>query len=589
MNLPIPPTEIPSARKYSRSFHAEQGKKFHSRDSFTIQIPPISNTYLTKDVKLFFDFEMIYQEASTETLVKLYDDLITTFGPISEEVEHEPQYIIHGNSFFGRDVNGNILPYRSTNQYTKPIPTMDINGPYGFIKRIQVHDYLGTTLIEDIQEHDLLTAQFADFWFKNDNFEVHRPRMSDLLEKYNNQTIVFKEPCSRFTALNDASFLNAPIACSVFNTKVNPLGTKFSLDIQPSPIYVRQQFSIDLFSFLGRLSDKYVPLHNGFKITFSLNDFNVPIVFNTCNGGNAVFYQRYYSGVPPKTYGVTQLNPSILSVDISNVHLSTDLLEISPELDGKVDKTILAHAWKYQKDFFPYSDFAVGYGLHDGVRTPFVKRITPNLRSVNKIFVGQRLQNINSGKQNLGFRVSNYNNESTLYYNKSVVSSQKGVLETYRGLQKTMNMYFDDYLSLKDFEVDEPYTVGTNAQQCMIVPYETRKLIAEYVSANVSTNPWWPGFEGISTYHVYLGVQAKDPLSFTYFTPIRQGRYLVAFDTRLPGELPNSVAGIDTEKAILEYELKTSETTCQRVDIDVFIEHDSFIFVDPGKSTSVSF
>lgn len=208
MELPREPTALPQARRYNRKFHAQQGKAFLQQDKVIIQIPRINHTYLTKDVKLHFDFDLSYLEASSQTWQNVASDLIGGFPTPATNIDG----LHHVTNFFSRDNDGVLITdnYRSINAYSKPIPTFDINGPYGLISRIQVYDYLGTTLLEDIPSHEVLTAQFADVWFDQENVDISRPRMVDETRRE-----VRKQPCSTIFPSSYNPYL-APISVSRF-------------------------------------------------------------------------------------------------------------------------------------------------------------------------------------------------------------------------------------------------------------------------------------------------------------------------------------------------------------------------------------
>lgn len=899
MELPREPTALPQARRYNRKFHAQQGKAFLQQEKVTIQIPRINHTYLTKDVKLHFDFDLSYLEASSNTWENVASDLIGSFPTPATNIDG----LNHVTNFFSRDNDGVLITdnYRPINSYSKPIPTFDINGPYGLISRIQVYDYLGTTLLEDIPSHEVLTAQFADVWFTEENVDIHRPRMVDETRRevrkqpcstifpssYDpylapisvsrfepiggwtltgtnkaypaiggkttlgsplsfssplsingtnnvfiindgfdaNITFVMPQPQSfsniddlvnylngffetpygiRFYATNDSrlaiwkdsgiytpyivatsggSTANAtfgfPVTQTFFSQDVNTQirilqGTKvttatiptgfyettvrlanavsnalppdftvvavgnyiqirhnrtftlddfldgstinqtlgFSLggatavqspitgyDIISAPVKVPTlHCQVDLFSFLGRFSDKFVPLHNGFQLVLTLSDFTDAVVFNTPFGDNSLHYRRYgkykfvkttdgdYDGlnddrivdgtndtlilqtsldktnpikiinIPHATYspttlsnkitqllspfivasfqpdglsddgwftlsstgdfkifststltsllgldselqnlesisdvdymGYTTLDSSITSAKISSVYLDTDLLEITPDLDGQVDKMVYAQAWKYQKDFFPYQDFTTA-NVSDGNRHPFVKRIIPDLKSITKVFVGQRpvIYPKSKGRQQLGFRIKNYTDSGRLLYNKTEVCSIHGAHEAYTKFKSALGKGLDDYLTMDDFETEEETAFGTNGNQLNILPEDrTTSFLVNIGDLPYATTGWWPGLSGISQ-----DASGNQTRFVQLLSTLFQGRFLLAFDTRIPGATANSIAGIDTTKSVLEYEIRSNSDTCWKVNIDVFVEHDSFIFVDPGKSTSVSF
>lgn len=586
MELPRDPTVIPQARRYEQTFPAIQGRAFKENDQIVINIPQTDKTYLTKNTKLHFTFTLEYYESRNGTLSNIASDINTASGD--------------SEAFWGSAATN------STNQlsrvYQKPIPTFDINGAHGLIQRLQVFSYLNNTLLEDIPSYDILTAQFADMWFKNDNTDIDRPMESvstPFIGNAYNDTQKKTPPIGLRQVLRQQPCANIyPSSSSIYTSSWN---VTYST---PATVYANKttvtvDCSLDLVSFLGLLSNKFVPLHNGFRIVLTLNKLASCIKFNTAFGNNLCVYENN----TPEIVGV-YLDPYISNGYITNVYLKSELLEISPELDEKVDKMVYAKGWKYQKDFFPYKDFSnKGIILADQDREPFIRQITPNLKSVTAVFVGQRPIYQNShfmmGKQELGFRLRNYTKGGKLRYNKtdvcSITSTQEA-WEAYSALQPNSSVMYSD------FALDEPDLYGTNGNQ-MIIPsssFHTQLLLESMGTFGIGSN-------GFFRYEYYfqcakqlksgdVGVTAFPPNMPTLTTKNQyrmstfyQGKYLLCFNTRIPGATENSVAGIDTSKAILEYELTPENDVCQKVVIDVFVEHDSFIHVDPGKSTSVTF
>ena len=556
MELPQDPTIIPQARRYETTFAAIQGRAFQEKDQITINIPQIDKTYLTKNVKLHFKFNLKYYESTPETLTAL----VTALGNTNAQ------------TFFSAESS-------TVRAFTKPIPTFDINGPYGLINRIQVYSYLNNTLLEDIPQHDLLTAQFADIWLKNDILDIDRPYIADtgpvvdqLASSYGGVTTSFqhmmrKQPCANIYGENT----------NIYSTGWN--GTYASNTFTRNQCSVTMEYSLDLFSFLGRFSDKFVPLHNGFKIVLTLNDFSKAIKFNTAYGNCLTFFMNS-SG---NTEGIL-LTPYLNGSTISNVYLKAELLEVSPELDDKVDKMVYTTSWKYQQDFFPYVDFTKsGTYVANVNREPFRRRILPDLRSITKVYVGQRpaFQNKTFGRQELGYRLRNYTKGGKLLFNKTEVATIASTREAWQMYQKHFVVAPDMYLRWSDFNLDEDDINGTEGNQFNVPGYS----FLNRSTTEKNSFAWFAGYAGIVN---AAGSSVTGAFTSRYST-LSQGRFLLCFNTRIPGAVGNSVAGIDTSKAILEYELTPENDVCQKVNIDVFIEHDSFIHVDPGKSTSVTF
>lgn len=585
MELPRDPTVIPQARRYEQTFPAIQGRAFRENDQISINIPQIDKTYLTKNTKLYFTFTLEYYESRNGTL-----------SNIASEIDSKG-----GNSagFWGLTTDTTRVMSRV---YQKPVPTFDINGAHGLIQRLQVFSYLNNTLLEDIPSYDILTAQFADVWFQNNNTDIDRPMESVSTpfagNPYNDNSvkvppigvrqILRQQPCANIY----------PPTSSIYTSPWN-VTLVSATSVTANLTTVTVNCSLDLVSFLGLFSDKFVPLHNGFKIVLTLNKLTSCIKFNTAFGNNLCVYNN------PAVENVgVYLDPYISNGYITNVYLKSELLEVSPELDEKVDKMVYAKSWKYQKDFFPYRDFSnKGTVVADHDREPFIKQITPNLKSVTAVFVGQRpiYQNPNfmMGKQELGYRLRNYTKGGNLFYNKTKVcsiTSTQEAWEAYCALQPNPCVLYSD------FNLDEPDINGTNGNQ-LVIPSSSlhTQLVFETLGLpGINSNPFFPYLY----YFACVKQLASGDVGSTSFPPnmptlttktqyrlstFSQGKYLLCFNTRIPGATENSVAGIDTSKAILEYELTPENDVCQKVIIDVFVEHDAFIHVEPGKSTSVTF
>jgi hypothetical protein len=575
MELPRQPTDLPQARRYERVFEAPRTKAFTEGEIITIEIPPINHTYLSKNNKLYFDFTLKYKEASQQTLASIYGDMINTMplkaGSLTEwetpieNTVYDANY--HWpNSYFSREfVNTNITT-NIANAFVKPFPSFDINGPYGLINRIRVYDFLGTTLLEDVQGHDVLTAMLADFDMKDDNFTMNRPWVSD---QTNTTTPprTRKFPCSLIRP-DDLEKLQNSFTLDqyegIFNAGLDMLG----VIIVPGTVTVTNTFALDLYSFMGKLSDKFVPLHNGFRIELTVNKALIPISFSTAFGDLTV---RYYNA--NDTYRTATLDPFIESMTLSNVYLKADLLEVSPDLDKNVDKVVHYQGFKYQQDFFPYPDFTK-VNISDETRPDFTKKINPPLLSLNKVIVGQRYAVNDVYRQKLSWRMKNYLSSLKLLYNKAIVASVSNVTETSQQAIQSFGTPIDYYLTMDDFNVEEPdINLTTKGVQFPIFTFNQYAALEAYLATYApSSARWFP----VNEFQKEL-------------TNFEQGKFMVVFNTRLPGTTGDTVGGINTNKASLEYQLSSSSDVCWKSFIDVFLQHDALLKVDPGKSTTVSF
>lgn len=571
MDTPRQPTSLPQARRYTRKFNAPRNKTFGEQETFIINIPPIDKTYLTKNTKLHFDFELNYYESTSATLASLFNELTAEQSPAG--AEDVPLKFPDG--FFDRAGNHSMI-----NAYTKPHPTLDINGAYGLIKRIRVYDFLGTTLLEDVQEHDVLTAMLSDFEFKDENMSINRPTYSD------GTNPIRKPPCS-FIDSGEFGQLLAPWTLATYPTLQQYATLPETVAdvtglISPGKVTLTSHYSLDLYSFLGKFSDKFVPLHNGFRIEFSINKASIPISFDTAYGGLKTYF-NYYSQDPATVSAKSvTLTPWIESIKLSNIYLKCDLLELSAEMDKGIDKVVHYQGFKYQLDSFSYSDFTEGLTVSDEKRSDFTKRISPSYLSLTKVFIGQRLVPTSLSEQKLGFRVKNYLDSGELLYNHAVIQTIENDHEAIDSIVSCFQTQMGNYLTMDDFGVEEPetYMFGTGGYQFPFFNKARRNVVDAFVADTTKEDyiHWWAGFNG-GVYHGEAHILGN----------MAQGKFLLAFDSRLPGTTPDTVGGIDTTKNILEYKIKSSSDVCHKVYIDVICQHDCLVNVEPGKSTTVSF
>jgi hypothetical protein len=574
MNLPQEPSKIPPVRRYQRSFYADRTKTFRGEEVVKIQIPPISKTYFTKDVKLHFDLDISYYENTTDNMQVIADTLTGT-GTGELNLRKSITY-----GFFGRAVDNTPNPntvYFQT--MSKPFPTLDINGPYGLINRIQVHDYLGTTLIEDIQSHDVLTAVMSDFMFTNDNVEIFRPEMSS--EEPTFGGAVFKPPASLpFNSVHEfEDFMMKP-----YNTTITWTTAPIVEPMKPVSI-PRYHATLDLFSFLGKLSQKFVPLHNGFTISFTLNRFDVPIGFS--NGGNPagvsppnnelVGFVRGYTGVNGQGVPNTSeslpvyFKPTLNEASIKNMYIKSTLIEVDQQLDDQIEKVVQCVGYKYQLDYFPNADT-------NEKQVELTRRLLPQLKSLRRVLVGQRPRFNPSDvrKQRLGFRVKNFIDKSALLFNKSIISSIESNLEAYNALRSCYGP-IDKYLTMSDFGVEYESNSQFGDQSWLMNTMKLREFL-NAIQIKLNSQADYSAFWFDASFY-------DREVSELYGN---QGKHLLCFDCVVPGSTANTVAGIDTSSNVVEYQLKSTKGV-ESVNIDVFLEHDAFVHVDPGKATAVSF
>jgi hypothetical protein len=428
-------------------------------------------------------------------------------------------------------------------------PALDTNGAYGFIRDIEVYDYMGSTVLEKVPRHDLLTSIFMDFEGANDQMQVPRPYGAE-----NNNLVIRKQPWS--SLFEDPAWpfeRDAPIYYNWSFTDPGKLDSTYPVLAESIKI-PKMHFVIDLYSFMGKLSQKFIPLHNGFTLKLHLNKTSDVVAFNTQLPSNVITMKFPTSSAGTAFEEVTQtMHPSIVASSFTNVYLKCDLITVSAEMDSKIEKTVFAKAFKYSLDTL----------------TSRTTRIPLEVASLTSVLISQRPNlGVNSWSQKFGFRVKNYIQGAQLLFNKAVVKDIASPYEAYEALKDAFDQRLDWWINREDWNVDivdqANYTCGMQGN--IISDRDLDSMDAD------------PGSYFVKTF------QYGDEHGVSH-----QGKFLLALDTRLPGYQESAVCGIDTRKELLEYRLIAGPESRSDVLIDVFAQFDTFIVIKPGETTSVAF
>lgn len=564
-SLPVIPTVVPQARKYTRTFNAAAGVRFTGEDTVTIEIPPINNTYLTKDAKIYFKFNLSFYEHS-----------FTSTNQVPA-------------SWFGQTAKSvyNIV--------RKPVPMLESCGAYSFIRDVEVYDYLGGTLLEKTLRHDLLASIISDYYLDE---EVER--LCPTITENQNPYIAFKDETTGApnytmddaylflgeshvqTKVNGINLLNAD---QNGYTTIDPADPKRTTEfyeyiqtppaLDPALVKVPTWlFSIDLLNFLGKGTSSFVPLHNGFRIVLKLNPSNLPVKFGLPSGGLTMKLAKGTlsgSGAPLDTLTIV---PNVTEFSIFDIKLRAELLEITPDLDAQVDKSIRTRMNSYQ--------------LLGPCKTPTI--IPGNYLSVNSYKISMRhllLNEPNLDTSQIGFRSRTFVDSARLLYNGAVQQEYKTVSE----FRHALGGDFDPKINTGAF-TEEIFQMDPYGTSGYLYPYPNHdfKVQMARVLQSVGSLANWKWFN-------WNFVQDDPTVEFnTFYTRYNNqaGKFLIHFDLSLNGYSDNTITGIDTTKTTITLDLdrpkmKTSPYASIPWETDVFINHDAIITIKPGQSSSVSF
>lgn len=519
--LPVRPTTVPQARKYSRTFKTNASRDFTGQDTVTIDIPPIARSYLTKNARIYFTMNMSF-----------YDD--STSSPGRQNLPA---------GWFSQE-------FAQWNCLRKPVPMLDVCGPYGFIRKMEIRDYLGNTLIEKIDRHDLMASMMSDFYLDN---EVDRLR-----ETVSDQRAYYATPYPDIvTKVNGINLLD-PYRAKLSSVESTTFYEYVEQPPQEIPLEVdcpTWNFSIDLLGFLGRGSQKFVPLHNGFRIVLELNNPNVPIKFALPSGSLTMSYKDANSLIQYYT-----LKPSISNFSISDMYLRGDILEVSPELDERVDKVI-------------HTQMVSHYELGK-CEVPTI--VPGNYLSASSMKIACRIIPYEKSFSELGFRSRTNIVGAKLLYNDAVHQEYNSPYEILLAMGPT----FDPSILPQSFYANGPSKNETGTDG-YIYPYPNVDFKAQLETTNFSTTANFKWVNNRTT--------SPDRNETFYRYNDNAGKFLIPFDLTLNGYKDSQISGIDTTKTTIKLNLIRSTKDSDTYITDVFTEFDAIITIKPGVSTSVSF
>lgn len=210
---------------------------------------------------------------------------------------------------------------------------LDTCGAYGFFDRIEVFDYLGSTVLETISGLPQLTSLLLDLGLKEYIDGSNGVAMAGLGYDYSFAGASGNKPgASSNSVIRQTGILTNGGNVYPASSGVDIAYAAGSTAQQP----FSREFAIFLPSFLGFLSEKWVPLHNGFTIVLTLSNRRTPFfvsqltntVITTTEGTTTV------AGTTGTTPSYTEPADANLKWAMSDVFLNCQILELGVVADA---------------------------------------------------------------------------------------------------------------------------------------------------------------------------------------------------------------------------------------------------------------
>lgn len=512
LNLSAPPT-IPQARTYVSKQQSEYSEyDFTKGTKIRVDIPRLQRSYLMKDSFIRFRLNLDFTYA----------------GP-----------------------DNSILCFERA-------------GAFGIFDRIEVYDYLGGTLLEQTNNIPVLSCLLQDI---ENNIQDTCGKISANagLSTAISQRL---ETNSVFTSNSrQVSFLHSPLNGDII--------ADLSPDAPGIGRFVTIEISIPVMSFLGLLSDKYVPLHNGFSVYFYLSNPE-----NTLMARDDDFAG---SGNP-----LTENKISSMNAWISNFEYVCSIMELGENAESIVLATepLVIHSKQYRH----FRDIVLGGGLQSNFRFDLNLNVV-SLRNLFMTMIPVIWQN-NFGVPTYSHRIRNFLQNWNFQYGSSYLPEIAGITcrsSTIPNSKKGYDIVTDQ---------DADYFKAIGFTQCLeelskcgngnLTNIDKKSYMIDLSSGAPSQAYDQPLIQtgGVFVPFQYLASSGSDQQGALPFI----GKFACGLNTRLSKK--STVSGIDTNGLQLSINGQFDmDRYTNMVDayMDVFAEHDAFIQIIPGVATTVTF
>lgn len=505
----VPPPTVPQARSYLFKQQSTQGNySAGSNTPIQINIPRLQRSYLSKDSYLKFRMKVTLDTANQPAL------------------------------FF------------------------DQPGAFGVFNRIEIYDYLGSTLLESIDGTNVLTALLM-------NISVNKDEMSN--------------------HYNVTSGISS--------------GTPYPLHDGKAATTVYHEFCIPLFSFLGMLSSKFAPLHNGYTIMLTMETkerFAWTGLLST--DANAALSDT----IVKKTTTMEKY-----TLEISNVYFCAQILELGPVAESMLLSSsqgaplvVNSKSYRHYTNTVPASSSNVRVDLNLNVASltnimftqrrtkyltyPTCKNLSMFIRNFLQSWYFQYGSSILPQTQGIQCRPpSNLNTTmKTDTFSKTSFSLVSGGEEAYNELLKSRHSLtssnFDSLINNTNWNIDDDgFVFGINNTD------------SNFSELDVGIKKWDTSATPSNQEETGNKTFSSTGSDWSQLNGRTTAKFACGLDLEVvSGKAGDLICGMNTNgmntSIMLNFD-PTLSSSVQDTMVDVWCEFDSFVNISPGIATTVSF
>lgn len=279
------PATMPQSRSYMFKQQAALSS-YSPKDTIQINLPRLQRSYLTKDS--YLEFEVTVSHTTP------------------------------GSNFANSSIS------------------FDTPGALGLIDRIEVYDYLGSTQLESTAGFGQLVALLQDTCISADEYATHWEATSGgqtqaVVADFERNYQIPGDAAS--TAAEHKMYrMTQPSIGEILDTGIWKNDASGAVAAANTTRVIKRRYHLPLFSFLGLLSPKYAPLHNGYTIMITLQSAENALI----NAG----LKYGYDATSKKVNSATLVKSTNLTYKVDQARMCCQILELGPIAESMLLSTV---------------------------------------------------------------------------------------------------------------------------------------------------------------------------------------------------------------------------------------------------------
>lgn len=496
--------------------------------------------------------------------------------------------------------------------------SFDTCGAFGLIEKIEVFDYLGSTVLESSSGVPQLMSLLMDLGLSTISDKNIGNSSMGLAQDYVASRIgsTSDNPSTGFASTSSGRAnraLSTQVSIDKTGSVVPPSsGATLDWKYQATQQTFVREFAIPLPSFLGLLSDKMIPLHNGFTIILTLATKNKPFIVGQVYAYDGAMVARNAgpstalngSTLPNSTATLPvpgSITATLDSWSLKDVNMVCQILELGPVAESMMMSSTQGQPFIVSTKAMRYYQGSITGGASSQQATPpasdvvdtygqaeFTLNLNLNVASLTNIlwFMRSKGQIDDIKYASCGHRTRNFLQRWVFQYGSTSLPQNNGIQSMFTSLPT----------GVTTTDVNAKYGIlGSGFTEAY---NELMKARPVYLPSNKID---YVGYDFDNKFNSSLDCKATGAItSLNWFAiypspnhPFGIGRFACGLNLELANNKHGTViSGLNTNgmnTSIRGYFHPNYLVNMDSVVVDAYAEYDAFINISPGIATTVSF